>query len=191
MCKISIFKIFQKIANDEERKLKDRKDRTVQEINTTFTTVLGEKVTYTSYCKLNCLLRGLDRFMESELLEDAITVRGVTYNPKHIVSIESKIIRDRLVKKEVKEKDWDWEYRRYFSEDELVEDEEMFPNIKKFNSMTQFKEENFLDVLKGYKLTEVIQNDENVLKSKFKNQDGEEKIITQTKDSINITWDVK
>jgi len=57
--------------------------------------------------------------------------------------------------------------------------------------MTQFKEENFLDVLKGYKLTEVIQNDENVLKSKFNNQDGEEKIVTQTKDSINITWDVK
>ena len=115
------FKLFKRDEETLKRLEKeDVADRIVSEIHTTFTTVLGEIVSYTSYYMLNKLVNGLDSFQELELLESNITVRGITYNTDHIVTLQSKVTGERVVKKEVKKSEGSfWGYRRNFSEDEL------------------------------------------------------------------------
>ena len=115
------FKLFKRDEETLKRLEKeDVADRIVSEIHTTFTTVLGEVVSYTSYCMLNKLVRGLDSFQKMELMDSSITVKGVTYNTDHIVTLQSKVTGERTVKKEVKKSEGSfWEYRRNFSEDEL------------------------------------------------------------------------
>ena len=115
------FKLFKRDEETLKRLEKeDVADRIVSEIHTTFTTVLGEVISYTSYCMLNKLMSRLDSFQELELLKSSITVRGITYNTDHIVTLQSKVTGERTVRKEVKKSEGVfWEYRRNFSEDEL------------------------------------------------------------------------
>lgn len=44
------------------------------------------------------------------------------------------------------------------------------------------------DALYGFKLVEVLEQSQNVLKSRFENDTGEERIVTQVEDGINIRW---
>lgn len=74
---------------------------------------------YISFCKLDELLEGIDSFMRLELLEDTIQVEGVAYNTKNIVSLNSMVIYDRLVRKNVKDDLKPWKYKIYFKENEL------------------------------------------------------------------------
>ena len=44
------------------------------------------------------------------------------------------------------------------------------------------------DALYSFKLVEVLEQSQNVLKSRFENDAGEERVVTQTEDGINIRW---
>lgn len=48
--------------------------------------------------------------------------------------------------------------------------------------------ESIFDVLDGFKPVEVLEQNQNVLKTRFKNDKGNERIVTQTESEINIRW---
>ena len=48
--------------------------------------------------------------------------------------------------------------------------------------------ESVFDVLDGFKPVEVLEQNQNVLKTRFKNDKGDERIVTQTESEINIRW---
>lgn len=51
------------------------------------------------------------------------------------------------------------------------------------------KREGVFDVLDGFKAIEVLEQDQDILITKFENEKGDEKVVTQTENEINIRWD--
>lgn len=52
-----------------------------------------------------------------------------------------------------------------------------------------YYEDSIFNILNGFRPVEVLEQNQNVLKTRFENDEGDEKIVTQTENEINIKWD--
>ena len=81
----------------------DKEDRQADKFEISLHITNGEVITYnTDWRRFNQYRNGITSFKELILNEDAITVRGVTYNTSQIVKITHKYIGTKYVKSEIK-----------------------------------------------------------------------------------------
>lgn len=114
----------------EKASEEDLKNRKVYLIETIFITVLEEEVSYQRWVRMSKFSNSLLDYKESELRDRTITTaEGKTYNTKHIVHMESKILKEGYVKEEVKREKggykWSditpWTWSTYYHESQIEE----------------------------------------------------------------------
>lgn len=106
---------------------KDLADRKAFLVRITFKTVLQECQVFTEWVRLGNYSSGINGYKKSLLYPSTLTVGEVVYNTKHIVSLESEIIKEGYVKKSFKKKlggyKWkdlsSWSFNDCHSQDEI------------------------------------------------------------------------
>lgn len=121
---------FSKREPSEQEIKRDLNDRLAVKYLFTLTLVTGEEVDFESrYIRIGRYTRGVESYIEFELLGDPITIGNYTYNNKAIVKVERKVLSKRYIKKEIKKEMngdstfGDWHHVLYAKEEHLEEEE--------------------------------------------------------------------